>query len=464
MIEVAALISDTIAAISTPLGEGGIAVIRVSGKEAIQLVEPLVRTKQKLSEVPSHTVHYGFVVDPANGEKVDEVLVTVMRAPKTFTREDVVEISCHGGILPVKKVLDLLLKHGIRLAEPGEFTKRAFLNGRIDLSQAEAVMDLIRSKSDRAYAQALKQVDGQLSRKVRELRQLLVELMAHIEVNIDYPEHDVEEVTNRTIREHCERALVQIDELLKTAERGKILREGVVTAIIGRPNAGKSSLLNLLARENRAIVTDIPGTTRDVIEEYVNVAGIPLKLLDTAGLRETDDVVEQIGVERSLQALSQADLILLVLNYNERLNEEERRIIEQVRTRQSLAIINKKDLPRQLEMEEVYAAFPPERVVEMSVLHEDGVERLEKAIADMFFSGSIQGQDLSYVSNARHIAELEQAKACLKEALAAAEQLVPIDMIQIDVRRAWEHLGEIIGENVSESLIDQIFSQFCLGK
>lgn len=458
------MFEDTIAAIATPMGEGGIAVIRVSGDQAVEVSERIFSGKLRLSEVPSHTVHYGFIQNPATGSRVEEVLVTVMRGPRSFTREDVVEISCHGGFVSVRKVLDLVLEHGARLAEPGEFTKRAFLNGRIDLSQAEAVIDLIRAKSDRAFRIALKQSEGSLSKKIKALRHTLVELMAHIEVNIDYPEHDVEEMTNAFIKNKCTDALEEIDRLLASAQQGKILREGLVTAIVGRPNVGKSSLLNTLAQEERAIVTDIAGTTRDVVEEYVHVNGIPLKLLDTAGIRETTDIVEQIGVEKSRQALSDADLILLVFNGAEPLQSDERLMLEQLKDRQVIAIINKLDLPQRIEAEELERAFGEERVVRMSIVNQQGITDLEKAIASIFFSGQVESSDLTYVSNARHIHLLKKAKGSLEEAYQATEAFVPIDMIQIDIRNAWEELGEIIGDSVSDSLIDQIFSQFCLGK
>ncbi|KRE51484.1 tRNA uridine-5-carboxymethylaminomethyl(34) synthesis GTPase MnmE [Paenibacillus sp. Soil724D2] len=458
------MLNDTIAAISTPLGEGGIAVIRVSGDEAVPLVERIFRSKTKLSVAETHTVHYGFIIEPASAQKVEEVLVTLMKAPRSFTMEDVVEVSCHGGIVSVKKVLDLLLQQGVRLAEPGEFTKRAFLNGRIDLTQAEAVIDLIRAKSDRAFKVALKQVEGNLSKQIKHLRYILVELMAHVEVNIDYPEHDVEEMTNTFIKTKCDRVMLEIDRLLVTAEQGKILREGIETAIVGKPNVGKSSLLNELAQENRAIVTDIPGTTRDVIEEFVNIGGIPLKLLDTAGIRETSDLVEQIGVERSKTALAEADLILLVLNSNEELEFDEIALMKQLADKQTIVILNKTDLSRKLNIEQVLSYFPHERIVELSLIENKGIEDLEKAIAAIFFEGKLESSDLTYVSNVRHISLLKQAKRSLQDALDANEQYVPIDMIQIDIRAAWEQLGEIIGDSVGESLIDQIFTQFCLGK
>jgi len=458
------LLSDTIAAISTAVGEAGIAVIRVSGPDSIAEVDNIFRSKTKLTEAESHTVHYGHIVDPELGERVEEVLVTVMRAPRSFTTEDVVEISTHGGVISVKRVMDLLLQQDIRLAEPGEFTKRAFLNGRIDLSQAEAVIDLIRSKSDRAFSVALKQVEGQLSDQIQKLRHTLVETLAHIEVNIDYPEHDVESLTAEFIKEKSTEVMQGITKLLKTAEQGKILREGITTAIVGRPNVGKSSLLNALAHTNRAIVTDIPGTTRDVIEEFVTINNIPLKLLDTAGIRETMDVVERIGVERSKHAVTEADLILLVLNGSEPLHEDELELMEQIRGRQSIVIMNKMDLPQQLDKDVLLRYYPEDLIVPMSVKTQEGVDALEAAISQLFFSGSIETADLTYVSNVRHIALLKKAYKSLQDAYDAAEQLIPIDMIQIDVRLAWEQLGEIIGDTASESLLDQIFSQFCLGK
>lgn len=458
------MLSDTIAAVSTALGEGGIAIVRVSGPEAISQVTPLFRSKTLLTEAASHTVHYGHIVNPADGERMEEVLVTVMKGPRSFTTEDVVEISAHGGVISVRRVMDLLLQQDIRLAEPGEFTKRAFLGGRIDLSQAEAVIDLIRSKSDRAFSVALKQVSGSLSERIRSLRHTLIETLAHIEVNIDYPEHDVEALTAEFIKDKSSEVMEGIDKLLKTANEGKILREGITTAIVGRPNVGKSSLLNALARDNKAIVTDIPGTTRDVIEEYVTINNIPLKLLDTAGIRETIDVVEKIGVERSKAAFSDADLILLVLNANEELHEDELALMEQIHGRQALVIMNKMDLPPHLDRAKLLAFFDESSIVPMSVLEEEGLEKLEEAISELFFGGKLESGDLTYVSNVRHIALLKKAHKSLQDAYEAAEMLVPIDMIQIDVRLAWEQLGEIIGDTAADSLLDQIFSQFCLGK
>lgn len=456
---------DTIAAVVTAVGESGIAVIRVSGADAIASAAPYIRTKTDLTEADTHTVHYGHVIVPDTGETIEETLVTVMKGPRSFTAEDVVEISVHGGIVPVKKVLELLLSGGrIRLAEPGEFTKRAFLNGRIDLAQAEAVMDLIRSKSDRAMSMALRQVEGTLSKRIGILRHGLIELLAHIEVNIDYPEHDVEEMTSAYIRERSTETLEEIRRLLRTSNEGRILREGIVTAIVGRPNVGKSSLLNALTQSNKAIVTDIPGTTRDVIEEYVTVNGIPLRLLDTAGIRETSDIVERIGVERSQAALSEADLILLVLNRAESLQEDDRKLLSALSGRQTIIILNKTDLPATLEEDDVRSLMPNGPIVRMSVKEEQGMDELEQAISSLFFEGRLESGDITYVSNARHVALLKQAEQALLDALASTAAGIPIDIVQIDVRMAWERLGEIVGDTAGDSLIDQIFSQFCLGK
>jgi tRNA modification GTPase len=458
---------DTIAAISTPMGEGAIAIVRLSGDEAISIVDKLFKGKgtKKLADVPTHTIHYGHLIDPETEQIVEEVMVTVMRGPKTFTREDVVEINCHGGLVTVNRVLQLVLKHGARLAEPGEFTKRAFLNGRIDLSQAEAVMDLIRAKTDRAMNVALGQMEGRLSKLIQKLRQEILETLAHVEVNIDYPEYDdVEEMTHQMLIEKATYVKKEIERLLQTAQQGKILREGLSTVIIGRPNVGKSSLLNSLVHENKAIVTDIPGTTRDVIEEYVNVRGVPLRLLDTAGIRETEDVVEQIGVERSRKVLKEADLILLVLNNNEELTPEDEQLFEAVEGMDVIVIVNKMDLPQKIDMERVKELAKNHPLVTTSLLHEQGVDELEEAIASLFFEGSLEAGDMTYVSNSRHIALLNQALDAINDVIKGVEMGTPIDIVQIDLTRTWELLGEIIGDTVHESLIDQLFSQFCLGK
>ena len=458
---------DTIAAISTPMGEGAIAIVRLSGDEAVAIADKIFKSPRgkSLKEQPSHTIHYGHLIDPKTDEIVEEVMLSLMKGPKTFTREDVVEINCHGGIVSVNRVLQLVLRSGARLAEPGEFTKRAFLNGRIDLSQAEAVMDLIRAKTDRAMNVALGQMDGKLSRLIGTLRQALLETLAQVEVNIDYPEYDdVEEMTVPILLDKCAWVRDEIIKLLQTSSQGKILREGLSTVILGRPNVGKSSLLNSLVHENKAIVTDIAGTTRDIIEEYVNVRGVPLRLVDTAGIRETEDIVERIGVERSREALKDADLILLVLNYGEELTPEDERLFETIQHMDYIVVVNKTDIEQKIDLDRVRELAGTRRVVTTSLLKEEGVIELEEAIAALFFEGQIESDDLTYVSNARHIALLHQAQTVIEDALEAAEAGVPVDMVQIDVTRTWEILGEIIGDTVQESLINQLFSQFCLGK
>lgn len=458
---------DTIAAISTPLGEGAIAIVRLSGPEAVQIADQIFRSPshKKLGNEATHTIHYGHLVRPETEEVVEEVMVSLMRGPKTFTREDVIEINCHGGLVTVNQVLQLTLQAGARMAEPGEFTKRAFLNGRIDLSQAEAVMDLIRAKTDKAMHVALSQMDGRLSRLIQALRQALLETLAQVEVNIDYPEYDdVEEMTIPLMIEKGTWVKEEIEKLLETSMQGKILREGLATVIVGRPNVGKSSLLNSLIQENKAIVTDIAGTTRDIIEEYVNVRGVPLKLVDTAGIRETEDIVERIGVERSRKVLKEADLILLVMNHAEAISDEDRRLIEATHGLETIVVVNKTDLEGQLDYQELASLMGHNRIVATSILQDEGIEKLEKEIAALFFEGGMQGGDATYVSNARHIALLHQAKNTIQDALDAAEADVPVDMIQIDVTRTWEILGEIVGDTVEESLIDQLFAQFCLGK
>ncbi|SMO93900.1 tRNA uridine-5-carboxymethylaminomethyl(34) synthesis GTPase MnmE [Melghirimyces algeriensis] len=456
--------TDTIAAISTPLGEAGIAVIRMSGPEAIRLADRIYQGKVRLSEVESHTVQYGHIVDPDTKERVDEVLVTVMRAPRTFTREDVVEISCHGGMIPVQNVLEAVFAAGARPAEPGEFTKRAFLNGRIDLSQAEAVIDFIRSKTDRAAQVAMHQAQGRLSQLIQSLRQDILETLAHLAVNVDYPEYDAEQLTAQVILEKSQKIEQEIDQLLNTARQGKIYREGIATVIIGRPNVGKSSLLNALAHENKAIVTEIPGTTRDVIEEYVNVRGIPLRLVDTAGIRETEDVVEKIGVERSHRALEEADLVLMVLNYAEPLSEDDRKLLQVASQHTTIVVVNKTDLEPGFDLEEVKQEIGDLPVVRMSIKKEEGLNRLEEEIAQLFMEGKAPSADATYVSNARHISLLKQSKQHIRDAIEGVHADVPLDMIEIDLKNAWQSLGEIIGDAVKEDLIDQIFSQFCLGK
>jgi len=457
---------DTIAAISTAPGEGAIGIVRISGDLAISIASSIYQcgTKQ-LEEQKTHTIHYGHIVEPKSGEVYDEVMVSVLRAPKTFTREDIVEINCHGGIVAINRVLQLVLRMGARLAEPGEFTKRAFLNGRIDLSQAEAVMDLIRAKTDKSMQLAMRQLDGQLSNLIQNLRQEILNTLAQVEVNIDYPEYDdVEEMTLQLLREKTQQVLQGIRALLNTASQGKILRDGLKTAIVGRPNVGKSSLLNVLLREEKAIVTDIAGTTRDTIEEYVNVRGVPLQLIDTAGIRETDDVVEKIGVERSRKALKEADFVLLLLNQSETLQEEDIRLLETTKGMKRIILFNKTDLPSKLSKEDIAPYAQAEEIVTTSMLNKEGIDQLEEKIAEYFFQGQMNERDATYLSNTRHIALLEKAEQALVEVQNGIEMEMPVDLIQIDFTRAWDLLGEITGDSVQDELLTQLFSQFCLGK
>ena len=456
---------DTITSISTPMGEGAIGIVRLSGPQAIEIGDILYKGKKKLSEVETHTINYGHIIDPETNETVEEVMVSVLRAPKTFTREDIIEINCHGGILTINRILELTMPYGARMAEPGEYTKRAFLNGRIDLSQAEAVMDFIRSKTDRASKVAMNQIEGRLSDLIKKQRQSILEILAQVEVNIDYPEYDdVEDATTDFLLEQSKRIKEEINQLLETGAQGKIMREGLSTVIVGRPNVGKSSMLNNLIQDNKAIVTEVAGTTRDVLEEYVNVRGVPLRLVDTAGIRDTEDIVEKIGVERSRKALSEADLILFVLNNNEPLTEDDQTLFEVIKNEDVIVIINKTDLEQRLDVSELREMIGDMPLIQTSMLKQEGIDELEIQIKDLFFGGEVQNQDMTYVSNSRHISLLKQARQSIQDAIDAAESGIPMDMVQIDLTRTWEILGEILGESASDELIDQLFSQFCLGK
>lgn len=451
---------DTIAAISTPLGEGAIGIVRLSGTDSFAIAQKIFKGKD-LASVASHTLNYGHIVDPDKNEILDEVMVGAMRSPKTFTREDIIEINTHGGIAVTNEILQLVIREGARLAEPGEFTKRAFLNGRVDLTQAEAVMDIIRAKTDKAMNIAVKQLDGSLSDLINNTRQEILNTLAQVEVNIDYPEYDdVEEATTEIIREKTTEFEALLTNLLKTARRGKILREGISTAIIGRPNVGKSSLLNNLLREEKAIVTDIEGTTRDVIEEYVNINGVPLKLVDTAGIRETEDIVEQIGVERSKKALKEADLVLLVLNASEPLTDQDRQLLEISQDSNRIILLNKVDLPERIEIDQL-----PEDYIKISVLKNQNIDQIEDRINALFFENAgLVEQDATYLSNARHISLIEKAVESLQAVNEGLALGMPVDLLQVDLTRTWEILGEITGDAAPDELITQLFSQFCLGK
>ena len=451
---------DTIAAISTPLGEGAIGIVRLSGTNSFAIAQKIFKGKV-LSTVASHTLNYGHIIDPEKNEILDEVMIGAMRSPKTFTREDVIEINTHGGIAVTNEILQLAIREGARMAEPGEFTKRAFLNGRVDLTQAEAIMDIIRAKTDKAMNIAVKQLDGSLSDLINNTRQEILNTLAQVEVNIDYPEYDdVEEMTTKLLREKTAEFEKLLTQLLKTARCGKILREGISTAIIGRPNVGKSSLLNNLLREDKAIVTDIAGTTRDVIEEYVNINGVPLKLIDTAGIRDTDDIVEQIGVERSKKALQDADLVLLVLNASEPLTEQDRKLLEISQDTNRILLLNKTDLEEKIEVDQL-----PDDFIKISVLQNQNIDKIEERINQLFFENAgIVEQDATYLSNARHISLIEKAVESLQAVNEGLDLGMPVDLVQVDLTRTWEILGEITGDAAPDELISQLFSQFCLGK
>ncbi|GAB2024837.1 tRNA uridine-5-carboxymethylaminomethyl(34) synthesis GTPase MnmE [Lactovum odontotermitis] len=451
---------ETIAAISTPLGEGAISIVRLSGAEAVNIAAQVFRGGADLTQADSHTIHYGHIQD--GEELIDEVMVSVFRAPKTFTREDIVEINSHGGIAVTQEILQLLLRSGARMAEPGEFTKRAFLNGRIDLAQAESVMDIVRAKTDAAASVAVRQLDGSLSSLITGIRQEIIETLAQVEVNIDYPEYDdVEEATSELLLTRIGHFRELLSDLLKTAKRGKILREGLKTAIIGRPNVGKSSLLNALLREDKAIVTDIAGTTRDTISEFANIGGVPLELIDTAGIRETADKVEAIGVERSRKALSEADLVLLILDASGELTPEDRALLELSQPSTRILLLNKTDLPQKLDETQLPDGAES---IKISALKNENLQALEEQIHRIFFSGEIESRDATVLSNTRHIALVENALTCLDEAENALAAGMPVDLAQVNLREAWEKLGEIVGDTAPDALITQLFSQFCLGK
>lgn len=448
--------NDTIAAISTTMGVGAISIIRVSGNEAIQTVNKIFKGKD-LNNVESHTINYGHIID--NNKIIDEVLVSIMKAPKTFTREDVVEINTHGGIAITNKVLELLLLNGCRLAEPGEFTKRAFLNGRIDLIEAEGVMDLINSKTEKARNLAINQVNGEVSKLIKNLRQKVIEILANIEVNIDYPEYeDIEEMTNNIILSNIEQIELEIKNILKHSSNSKIIKEGIKTIIIGSPNVGKSSILNKLLNEDKAIVTDIAGTTRDIVEGNIQIDGIVLNMIDTAGIRETNDLVESIGVKKSLDLIDEADLILYVLNNNEILTQEEKEILEKIKNKNHIIIVNKIDLENKLDLNLL------SNYIEMSIKNDIGINKLRDKIKEIFNLEQIEQNDYTYLSSARSISLLKKSLESLEAVKEGIKENMPVDMVEIDLKQMWSTLGEIIGETYSDELIDQLFSQFCLGK
>ena len=452
---------DTIVSISTALGTGAISIIRLSGSESIEIVNKIFKGCD-LTKQDSHTIHYGYIVD--NENIIDEVLVSIMKGPKSFTTEDVVEINCHGGIATTNKVLELTILNGARQAEPGEFTKRAFLNGRIDLIEAEAVSDLINAKSKKQRELAVNQITGKTSNLIKNLRQEILEILASIEVNIDYPEYeDIEVITNEIILPKIKKVENKIDEIINHSENGKIIKEGITTAIIGSPNVGKSSLLNNLLEEEKAIVTDIAGTTRDIVEGNINIDGIMLNLIDTAGIRKTEDIVESIGVKKSVDLIEKAKLIIYMLNNNEKLSEEEIDLLQKIKDKNAIIIVNKIDLENKIDIEKIKEITNKE-IINMSIEKNIGIEELKKQIKQMFNLDKIENDDFIFLTNARSIAILRECKETIQNIYKSINDNIPTDMVEIDIKNIWNLLGEIIGETYQEDLINQLFSQFCLGK
>nr|WP_330369472.1 tRNA uridine-5-carboxymethylaminomethyl(34) synthesis GTPase MnmE [Clostridioides mangenotii] len=455
---------DTIVAIATAPGEGGIGILRISGEKSLEVAQSIFESVsgKRIDEYNNRTLIYGNIVD--NDKIIDEVLLAYMKGPKSYTAEDVVEINCHGGFISVKKILELILSKDVRLAEAGEFTKRAFLNGRIDLSQAEAVIDVINAKTSKSHEVAQEQLEGALSHKIRSLRDKVTELLAHVTVAIDYPEEDIEFITYNTLKEKTEELEKEIKKLFDSSESGKIFREGLKTVIIGKPNVGKSSLLNLILGEKRAIVTDIPGTTRDVIEEFVNLRGIPIKIVDTAGIRETEDVVEKIGVEKSRKSLSSADLVIMVLDYSEKLTDEDMEILESIDKSKTVVLLNKTDLKKQIEEEKISNYVENNSIIEISALKQEGIEKLEDKIESLVYKGEVRNSSDIVISNTRHRDALAKAHKSVLDALDAIYQNMPLDFIEVDLKNIWDYLGYINGDTVTEDLLDNIFSNFCIGK
>lgn len=455
---------DTIAALSTPIGTGGIGIIRISGLKAFEVVSKIFVSSKTIADIPSHSVTYGKIVDPINETVIDEVLLTKMCKPKTFTKEDIIEINCHGGLVVINRVLELLLKYGARPAEAGEFTKRAFLNGRIDLSQAEAIIDLINSKTVESSKAAISHLEGNLSKKLTVLRESLVGLLAHIEVTVDYPEHDIEEITGEKVLESLELIKNDLKRLAMSFDKGKILREGINIVIAGKPNVGKSSLLNQLSGNTRAIVTDIPGTTRDIIEEYINIKGIPAKITDTAGIRITKDIVEKIGVDKAYKAIENADLVIMVIAADTGILEEDAEVLKSIHDKKSIVMINKTDLVDEFKVNDIKKQINANIVIEASVINEQGIEELEEKIYELFFKGDISQNNELILTNARHKNLVDMSIDSINQALNSFEMGMPLDMVTIDIKNSADYIGQITGESIDDAVMHKIFSQFCIGK
>ncbi len=452
--------NDTICAISTSQGVGAIAIIRISGEEAISIVNSIFKGSD-LSKVNSHTINYGHILD--KDEIIDEVLVSVMKSPRTFTKEDIVEINTHGGIAPTNRVLELLLEKGCRLAEPGEFTKRAFLNGRIDLLEAEAIMDMIEAKTETQRKMATNQIEGKTSTLINELRDDMIQIISNINVNIDYPEYDdVDIITNDILIPKINNLKEKIKKILKESENGKIIKNGINTSIIGKPNVGKSSLLNTLLQEDKAIVTNIAGTTRDIVEGQISINGILLNMIDTAGIRETEDIIEAKGVEKSLKIMEESDLILFMLNNNEEITKESLDLIKKISNKKYLILINKMDLEKKLDIKELN--IEKDKIIELSIINNQGIDELKEKIQKLFNLNELETKDPTYLSNARSISILKRCLKRIEDIEKSIENQMPIDMIELDIKNIWEELGKINGSSYEEELLDEMFSRFCLGK
>lgn len=450
--------TDTIAAIATAVGTSAINIIKVSGPDAIYIVNKLFKGKD-LTKVSSHTINYGFIIDKK--EKIDEVLVSVFKSPKTYTGEDVVEINCHGGIASTNKILELVLTHGCRLAEPGEFIKRAFLNGRKDLLEAESIGDLINAKTESMRKMSMQGVTGELSKMIKSLRGKLLNIIANIEVNIDYPEYeDAIVYTNDLLRDNIKEIKESLSKILSESEKGKIIRDGINIGIIGKPNVGKSSLLNKLLNEEKAIVTDIEGTTRDIVEGKIVLNGITLNLIDTAGIRDTNDIVEQIGVEKSKKIIKESDLIIAIFDGSKEISDEDKEILDNLKDKKVLIIINKSDLPEKIDLN-IFKNF---ETIKISILKDEGIDKILNKIKELFNLNELEEKDFTYLSNSRQIALVKKCVSLAEEIYEANEKKVEVDLIQIDIENLWEQLGEIIGVTYKDELLDEIFSKFCLGK
>lgn len=448
---------DTIVAISTALGVGAISIIRMSGNDSIEIANKIYKGKN-LTKANSHTINYGYIMD--KDKIIDEVLISVMKAPKTYTKEDVIEINCHGGIASTNKILELLLTNGARLAEPGEFSKRAFLNGRIDLVEADGIMNIIEAKTQKARELSVNQLSGKVSELIVSLREKLVQIISNIEVNIDYPEYeDIEQITNEKIYNEVLQFKKDLEKIILEAEEGKIITEGLKVAIIGKPNVGKSSLLNALLEEEKAIVTNIEGTTRDTVEGSLSISGIPLTIIDTAGIRKTDNIVEQIGVNKSMDTIEKADLIIYMLNNNEDISLEDEKLYNKIKNKKHIVVINKIDLENKLNLPKDI-----DKYISLSVINNIGINELKNEIMEMFNLEQLQTKDLTYLSNARSISLLKKSLGYIENAITNINVNIPIDMVEIELKNAWETLGEIIGQTYTEELIDELFSRFCLGK